>query len=180
MQNYIQMTDELGNVVSIGLQEALNNIERFNIEQAEIRSKLEAMYFQELRDFSCDFYKTWFFSSTELVKVIGLNKCIAYFEFFRSEIFITWPSEAMDFIEHFGTGATLEIFRGESPSLVAQGIQGVSWSMDRSIAAYYANRHNDGVLLAGSVAMKDVLIYLEEEREIVVRAANVKNVRQLT
>ena len=178
MQNVIIMTDELGSVVSLNnLEKSLSNLGRFCHDKAEIRTQVEALSLQnssELQEFSKDFYTTWYASSTELASAIGLEECLEYFDLFRSNYWVTWPNDALDFMQRVGPGAELKIFRGESPSLVAQGIQGISWTTDRSIAEYYANRHSDGVILVGTTTMKNVLIYLEEEKEVVVRTTNVK------
>ena len=172
MQNYFVILDEFGNYTQPDIyKKALRNLQRFDLEVSEIQVESD---FRELRKLADDFYITWNASSTELVKAIGFEKCCALFELFRDNFMYTWPPEAVELFEIFGTEGSVEVFRGESPSLVAQGIQGISWTTYYDVAEYYAKCHHDGIILTGTVSMEHILIYFSEEYEIVARRCNVK------
>lgn len=179
MQNYIMLIDESGKVVhSEKIKSLLTNIQRFNIEFSEIRQSIKAIAekrdIKALRILASDFYGTWYASNTELIKVIGLPKCIEYFVSFREYFCFTWPDDALDLIENNGMNATIQIFRGTSKALAKNCTYGLSWTTQRSIAEYYANRSINGIVLTAQVSMRDVLVYIGEEMEIIALPSQVK------
>lgn len=179
MQNYIQILDESGNVYNGHIIEnLLTNIQRFDLELSIIKPTIqmlaESSEIDKMRKLASDFYATWYASSTELISTIGLPKCLEYLIAFREYFYITWPNGALDFIENYGMNATLQIYRGASDSEVANRNYGLSWTTNRTVAEYYATRSHDGVVFNAQVAMSDILIYIEEESEIIVLPSNVK------
>jgi hypothetical protein len=179
MQNYIQILDESGNVYNNHIIEnLLTNIQRFDLELSKIKPTIQALVenweIDRLKMLANDFYNTWYASSTELINTIELPKCMEYLIAFREYFYITWPHDALEFIENNGMNATIQIYRGASESEVAYKNYGLSWTTSLTVAEYYATRAQDGVVLNAEVKMSDVLIYLEEESEIIVMSSNVK------
>ena len=179
MQNYIQILDESGSPINDDIiVNLLTNLQRFNQELSTIKPTIQMLAgsseIDKLKKLASDFYATWYASSTELISTIGLPKCIEYLVGFREYFHHTWPHDALDFIEKNGMNTTILIYRGTSESEVTNKNYGFSWTTKRTVAEYYAARSHDGVVLNAQVEMSDILIYIEEESEIIVLPSNVK------
>jgi len=156
--------------------EVLTNLSRFNQVLGKVDGLVARIYREgilsdaanDFRNCAIDFYNAWQASSTMVVQEVGREETIFLFKKFREIFPLSWPDASLDFLEELGHPESVTVFRGESPELVAAGIRGISWSLSEGVAAYYANRHDDGVVLRGDVAFDDVLAIFQEELEVVV------------
>lgn len=195
MRNRLQILELNGEVLNPDfVSDVLNNLDRFTNHLQDAREIVEKMgdgnvYKPEkLQAISIDFFEAWVESSTELILHIGRENALEFLTLFRPYWFMTWPQSSYDYMDQMGLSELLEntksndtswewqIFRGESPSLVAQGIQGFSWSFHKHIAEYYAKRHQDGVVLSAKIKWDDVLVILDSEHEVVVSPSWLKSV----
>lgn len=122
-----------------------------------------------------DFYGAWQASSSEVVEAIGLPVVQEFFKIFSKYYVFTWPVESQIAWEHIGPDDQIQVFRGESLSLAAQGVgTGMSWTSNLDAAKFYKARHLDGVLIQGFVKKKDVLMFFVEEEELIVAREKVQ------
>ncbi|MFQ6759455.1 MAG: hypothetical protein D9V46_00565 [Deltaproteobacteria bacterium] len=169
------------------VKESLENLGRFIPILSEVRNLVqrlnrsgmcEARLAELLKHHADDFYGAWMASSTEVTRAIGTQSTLELLRLFRTFHFITWPTEGLTILEDLPE--KLKIFRGESPSLVASGVEGLSWTLNEGTAEFYKNRHHDGILLEGVVDVKDVLVIFMEEAEVVVTRGAVRVERAAT
>ncbi|WP_036302162.1 hypothetical protein [Methylotenera sp. L2L1] len=179
MQNYLVIYDENGEIVNFEfIKKTLSNLNRFNELLPETRGLVHKLIndgyryeTERLKVISEDFFGAWQLSSTELISHTSKEICIEYLMLFKSLWVMAWPSTSLDIIEEYGTDWELEIFRGESPSLEEKNIQGISWTLRKSVAEEYAVRYHDGVVLTGKIKWDDVLWISPDEDEVIVSSS---------
>lgn len=79
----------------------------------------------------------------------------------------------MIFLEEFEGQAEFQLFRGASSQSSTLGADGLSWTLDEGIAQYYASRHSDGTVYAGTANFADLLALFPTEMEVIVAPGNV-------
>lgn len=73
---------------------------------------------------------------------------------------------------------TFTAYRGVNGISVGKARHGMSWTLDASYAAWFANRGNDEPLcISATVRKSDVLAYFEDEMEIVIPSGRNRNVK---
>jgi hypothetical protein len=181
--NRIQITDEKGkHPLFWWTLQTMTNLKRFS----RGRNKLSEVVTQfmegadrdgltVLKDFADDFYGAWYLASSELVMSIGFDETLEIFRLLRVPFFVTWPGSSLDYFSEEGKlPEAVTVFRGESQQLVKAGISsGLSWSLDRTVAEYYAHRSQDGILHKGTVSFDNVLLFQTEEMEVIVNPGSV-------
>ena len=166
------------------VSEILKNLSRFTPALQVVRSADKVLSLtgvcdwkamEELELHANDFYGAWQASSSEVVAAIGLPVVQEFFKIFSKYYFFTWPVESQIAWEEIGPDEQIQVFRGESLSLAAQGVgTGMSWTSNLDAAKFYKARHPDGVLIQGFVKKKDVLMFFVEEEEIIVAREKVQ------
>lgn len=125
---------------------------------------------QLLRAYGEDFYGSWNVSSSEIIHALGMDLTAEILRFLRDHFHLTWPGTSLDWVEDGQfTSGPIQVFRGQSRASPERPVvDGFSWSLSRSIAEYYAIRINDGVVYQASVEFRDVLLFQQEELEVVI------------
>ena len=148
------------------------------MELDEIKPTIDNLFknsdLNKLKTIAEDFYITWFASNTELIKSIGFTHCIEYLIALHEYYYLTWPDDALGFMEMHEIGSTIDVYRGCSESLEANKNYGLSWTTLPHIAKYYASQHSDGIVKHAKVSLKDILIFMSEESEILILPCNIK------
>jgi hypothetical protein len=125
---------------------------------------------QVLEAYGEDFYDTWSVSSSEIIHALGMDLTLEVLRVLRDFFYLTWPATSLDFLEErqLRSGPS-QIFRGQCrASRERPVVDGLSWSLSRSTARYYANRIDGGVVYQTSVEFRDILLYREDELEVVI------------
>lgn len=181
MRNYLEFEDGNGQVIFSGLN-TLKNLDRFKPLLNEVRNIVQNMLHEGtidggdvglIEEYAEDFYSAWSASNTELIQCVGINAVLEFLQLFRSVHFIAWSSESMTFLEKLECPIELQLFRGASSQSSLSGADGLSWTLDKGIAQYYASRHSDGSVYAGTAMFADVLALFSEEMEVIVAPGKV-------
>lgn len=183
MLNYLQMLDAPDNAKNIWLTlQVLTDLNRFNRELIKIKdiygdaknNGITTEQIDILRDYAKDFYSAWNVSSNEVIKYVGFAEVLEIFRLLRIAHKIAWSDDAIEYLENCEKSEVMHVFRGECKPLEKSGMcSGLSWTLDRSVAQYYALRLPDGVIHEGDVSFSDVLLFQFEESEVVVNPGSV-------
>jgi len=117
-----------------------------------------------------DFYESWNVSSSEIIHALGIDVTVEILRFLKDHFHLTWPGTSLDWVEEGQfTSGPIQVFRGQSrTSPERPEVDGLSWSLSRSVAQYYASKNNNGVVYQASVEFRDVLLFQQEELEVVI------------
>lgn len=165
------------------IRERLKNLSRFTQllkELKELNSSPDHIFFDiDLRDrlveLSEDFYSTWSASAKLMVENLGFNLISEIFKIFKHFSHYTWNTDefsyVMDYIEDIDD---IKVYRGQSKNNYDNGKIGFSWTLLEHMAEPYAHKYSDGIIIEGSVDLRNVYSLFSCEMEVVLNPEAVK------